>query len=92
MLYFRTLIAMILVNLFFYFTLKEITYLWYVAFVMSYAMLVAALNGVAYQYSLALFPLCRITCRHDGAFVFDLDCCSPALSGHLADCPRWDLG
>ncbi len=57
MLYFGVIIAMILVNLFFLVTLKEIMYLWYIGFVASYALLVAALNGIAYQYLWPFFPL-----------------------------------
>ncbi|PJF33089.1 MAG: hypothetical protein CUN57_03070, partial [Phototrophicales bacterium] len=49
-LYFGVIVAMIIVNFFFLVTLRDKSYLWYIGFVGAFALFVAALNGMAFQY------------------------------------------
>src|SRR5690606_32160427 len=48
--YYGTMIVMVLYNLFVYFSVREVNYLYYVLYVSSMALFLASLNGVSYQY------------------------------------------
>ncbi len=48
--YYGTMIVMVLYNLFVFFSVREINYLYYVLYVTCMALFLASLNGVSYQY------------------------------------------
>ncbi len=48
--YYGTMLVMVLYNLFVFFSVREINYLYYVLYVSSMALFLASLNGVSYQY------------------------------------------
>lgn len=48
--YYGTMLVMVLYNLFVFFSVREVNYLYYVLYVSSMALFLASLNGVSYQY------------------------------------------
>ncbi|MEZ5511671.1 MAG: diguanylate cyclase [Gammaproteobacteria bacterium] len=48
--YYGTMVVMVLYNLFVFFSVREVNYLYYVLYVSSMALFLASLNGVSYQY------------------------------------------
>ncbi len=48
--YYGTMVVMILYNLFVFFSVREVNYLYYVLYVACMALFLASLNGVSYQY------------------------------------------
>ena len=48
--YYGTMIVMVLYNLFVFFSVREVNYLYYVLYVTCMALFLASLNGVSYQY------------------------------------------
>jgi len=48
--YYGFLLVMLIYNLFIYFSVKDISYLWYIIYIISFGLFMMGLNGFAFQY------------------------------------------
>jgi len=54
--YFGIMLVMVLYNCFIYFSIRRLSYLYYVFYIASYALAMLALNGLAFEYLWPSFP------------------------------------